>query len=122
MCIEPVKKMLFLFLNCQTSQTDYVFTADVDIIPSPGLAEDLDEFFRLPASSVPSCPAFPRKCAFVVPTYELHHAYSSSSSFHAERPIPANKSELLRLVAQGKARPYHYMSFRPNQQATNFKL
>ena len=67
-------------------------------------------------SSLSFCPDFPAKCVFVVPTYEL----KEEEDDNGERTVPADKSELMRLVGQNKARPFHDALFKPNQQATNF--
>lgn len=85
--------------NCQTK---YVFLTDVDIIPSRGMAEGIDDFM-----SRENCA---KKCAYVVPTYELD-----------ERVLfPMNKTELIRLANKGLARPFHQKVFIYNQFATNF--
>lgn len=85
--------------NCQTK---YVFLTDVDIIPSKGMAEGLDEFV-----GKENCA---KKCAYVVPTYELDERV----------PFPTNKTELIRLANKGLARPFHQKVFIYNQYATNF--
>lgn len=85
--------------NCQTK---YVFLTDVDIIPSQGMAEDLDLFL-----SKATCKG---KCAYVIPTYELDTRIQ----------FPANKSELIRLAGKHLARPFHHRVFIYNQFATNF--
>ncbi|KAJ8918084.1 hypothetical protein NQ315_011541 [Exocentrus adspersus] len=85
--------------NCQSN---YVFLTDVDIVPSKGMAEALDEFLEKS-----ECKG---KCAYVVPTYELD-----------ERVLfPPNKTELIRLANKGLARPFHHKVFIYNQYATNF--
>ena len=52
--------------SCQTSHT---LVLDVDMIPNPGLYEDLEVF--LSDSNVSQC----EKCAFVVPTFEIDVSY-----------------------------------------------
>ncbi|KAG7204748.1 hypothetical protein KM043_005161 [Ampulex compressa] len=84
--------------NCQT---DYVFLADVDIVPSFNLTSALDEFLRAEACY---------KCAYVIPTYELDSRVR----------FPQNKTELVRLARKGLARPFHQKVFIHNQFATNF--
>lgn len=86
--------------NCQTK---YVFLTDVDIIPSKGMAENLDVFLEKP-----ECDS--DKCAWVVPTYEIDERVS----------FPHNKTELVRLALKGLARPFHHKVFIYNQYATNF--
>lgn len=85
--------------NCQTK---YVFLTDVDIIPSRGMAESLDEFF-----AKPDCKG---RCAYVIPTYEIDERVQ----------FPPNKTELIRLANKGLARPFHHKVFIYNQYATNF--
>ena len=50
------------------------------------------------------------KCAFVIPTYEIHQA----------APSPENKEQLAELVSRNKAQPFHSKIFVHNQFATNF--
>lgn len=85
--------------NCQTK---HVFLTDVDIIPSKGMAEGLDDFIIKDNCA--------KKCAYVVPTYELDERVS----------FPTNKTELIRLANKGLARPFHQKVFIYNQYATNF--
>lgn len=85
--------------NCQTK---YVFLTDVDIIPSKGMAEGIDDFITRENCA--------KKCAYVVPTYELDERVS----------FPMNKTELIRLANKGLARPFHQKVFIYNQFATNF--
>ncbi|XP_076043297.1 beta-1,4-glucuronyltransferase 1 isoform X2 [Oratosquilla oratoria] len=87
--------------NCHT---DFVFLVDVDIVPIPGLSTKLSNF--LDSEQARKC----RKCAFVVPTYEVDE----------RAHLPHNRSELLRLTSKGLARPFHQKVFVHNQHATNF--
>ncbi|KAG0443535.1 hypothetical protein HPB47_014807 [Ixodes persulcatus] len=79
----------------------YFFLTDIDIMPKPGLWEELSHFFgrTLPCT----------KCVFVVPTYEMSET----------APVPRTKRELLQLVRRKETRPFHQKSFIPNQYATN---
>ncbi|CAG9791712.1 unnamed protein product [Diatraea saccharalis] len=86
--------------NCHTP---YVFLVDVDIVPSKGMSEALDNFL----ATVPRCSL----CAYVVPTYELDKRVAN---------FPANKSELLRLSKNKLAIPFHRKVFIYNQYASNF--
>ncbi|XP_023944209.1 beta-1,4-glucuronyltransferase 1 isoform X1 [Bicyclus anynana] len=86
--------------NCHTP---YVFLVDVDIVPSAGMADALDNFL----AKTPKCPL----CAYVVPTYELDKRVAT---------FPANKSELLRLSRNKLAIPFHMKVFIYNQYASNF--
>ena len=85
----------------QNSITYYTMSLDVDIIPSPGMAKHLSMFLNSNTCS---------KCAFVVPTYEIHD----------KAELPANKSELLHLIKMLRAQPFHSKVFLHNQFATNF--
>ncbi|CAH1236275.1 unnamed protein product [Diabrotica balteata] len=87
--------------NCQTK---FVFLTDVDIIPSRNMAESLDVFFNDDVCKKG------RKCAFVVPTYEIDERVM----------FPHNKTELIRMATKGLARPFHHKVFIYNQYATNF--
>ncbi|KAK8731229.1 hypothetical protein OTU49_007496 [Cherax quadricarinatus] len=87
--------------NCAT---EWVFLADVDIIPIPGLSDRLATF--LVSNTATKC----KKCAFVVPTYEVDE----------RSPLPHNRSTLLHLAGKGRARPFHQKVFVHNQHATNF--
>ncbi|KAK8397403.1 hypothetical protein O3P69_004850 [Scylla paramamosain] len=87
--------------NCQT---EWVFLVDVDIVPIPALSHDLSLF--LLSKTAKNC----KKCAFVVPTYEVDERAS----------LPMNRSTLMNLAARGRARPFHQKVFLHNQHATNF--
>ncbi|KAL1114818.1 hypothetical protein AAG570_007642, partial [Ranatra chinensis] len=85
--------------NCLAEQ---VFLTDIDIVPSIGLAEGLDEFMKNVQCK--------ELCAYVIPTYELDERV----------PFPRNKTDLVRLTGRGLARPFHHKVFIYNQFATNF--
>ncbi|XP_023233755.1 beta-1,4-glucuronyltransferase 1-like [Centruroides sculpturatus] len=87
-------------------ETNYHYLTDVDIVPVPGLSEDLDEFLR--NLNKTTC----AKCAFVVPTYEMRETSR----------MPTNKNELLSMVRRKECRPFHYKVFIYNQFATNHSL
>ncbi|XP_064483284.1 beta-1,4-glucuronyltransferase 1-like [Ornithodoros turicata] len=84
-------------------EQEFFFLTDIDVMPRPGLARDLDVFLR----NRPPC----SKCIYVVPTYE-----TSKST-----PVPKTKSELLHMVRVKKARPFHQKVFIYNQYATNHR-
>lgn len=86
--------------NCHSP---YVFLVDVDIVPSRGMTDALDQFL----ATTPKCPT----CAYVVPTYELDRRVAN---------FPANKSELVRLSRSKLAIPFHRKVFIYNQYASNF--
>jgi len=81
--------------NCQNS---WITCPDVDMVfPRPGLEspsmyQRLNNFLRQP--EIENC----TNCAFVFPLYEIQ------SDDHV---VPANKKELLQLVANNSARQYH---------------
>ncbi|XP_045492305.1 beta-1,4-glucuronyltransferase 1-like isoform X1 [Colias croceus] len=86
--------------NCHSA---YTFLVDIDIVPSKGMAEELDKFLL----NTPKCPL----CAYVVPTYELDKRVAT---------FPPNKKELLRLSKSKLAIPFHRKVFIYNQYASNF--
>lgn len=84
-------------------QTRYVFLTDVDIIPSTNIAPKLNTFL----ANVQCASGL---CAYVIPTFEIDDRVR----------YPSSKTELLRLVKKGLARPFHEKVFIYNQYATNF--
>lgn len=85
-------------------QSDYVFLVDVDIIPSYGMAAELDQFIRKVAKKAVG------KIAYVIPTFEVDNRVA----------FPNSKAEVLSLVQRKLARPFHQKIFIYNQFATNF--
>ncbi|XP_076040898.1 beta-1,4-glucuronyltransferase 1-like [Oratosquilla oratoria] len=81
-------------------QSEFVFTPDADMIATPHLFENLEEF--LGGRFAETCD----KCAFVIPVYEI--------SAEVERN-PRNKDELLSFLKTGLARPFHVAVYSPNQ-------
>uniref|UniRef100_A0A1I8MFG4 Beta-1,4-glucuronyltransferase 1 n=1 Tax=Musca domestica TaxID=7370 RepID=A0A1I8MFG4_MUSDO len=86
-------------------QTKYVFLTDVDIIPSANIVPLLNEFLATASARCSS-----GLCAYVIPTLEIDERVR----------FPSHKSELLRLIKRGLARPFHEKVFIYNQFATNF--
>lgn len=84
-------------------QTKYVFLTDVDIIPSNNIVSLLNDFLSTARCST-------GLCAYVIPTLEIDDRVR----------FPSSKSELLRLIKRGLARPFHEKVFIYNQYATNF--
>lgn len=84
--------------------SDFAFTPDVDMIPIPRMADDLNAF--LATSGEAQC----SKCAFVIPTYEIHTAVTTN---------PKDKVELRQLIIRKKAQRFHVKSFAPNQANSN---
>ena len=87
----------------KTSQTEFVWLVDADVVPVRGAAAALDEFLR--SDEVVAC----SRCVFVIPTYEVD----------TEQKYPENAAQLLELVRRKKARPFHEKVFIHNQFATN---
>lgn len=87
--------------NCQTY---YTYLTDIDIIPSYGILDQLDIFFKKKGQD--KC----RKCVYVIPTFELDHRVK----------YPKSKTDLLRLCKKKLAQPFHHRIFIYNQYATNF--
>lgn len=85
--------------NCKT---EYIFLTDVDIIPSTGMAEVLDEFLRKSKCE--------KLCAYIIPVYEM----SENVSF------PQNKSEMIKLANNGLARPFHQKIYADGHFSTNY--
>lgn len=85
-------------------QTEFVFLVDVDIIPSFGMAQELDRFLKATAKNATG------KVAYVIPTFEVDQRVA----------LPSNKKDLLSLVTRKLARPFHQKIFIYNQFATNF--
>lgn len=88
----------------KAAQTHFVFLTDIDIVPSGGLADRLDDFLKSPKRVCSG------KCAYVIPTYELDDRAA----------FPWSKKDLIRLSKKGLARPFHQKVFIYNQFATNF--
>ncbi|XP_037806963.1 beta-1,4-glucuronyltransferase 1 [Lucilia sericata] len=84
-------------------QTKYVFLTDVDIVPSNNIVPLLNEFLATARCAT-------GLCAYVIPTLEIDDRVR----------FPSSKTELLRLVKRGLARPFHEKVFIYNQYATNF--
>ncbi len=89
----------------KTGQTPYVFLVDIDQWPNPGLASDLTHFLKSPEAA-----KLGQKVAFVVVSYEL----STTEEF------PNDKQTLLEYAGRNKARPFHWICFKPNQGANNY--
>ena len=73
-------------------QTPFTLVPDVDMIPSPGLDIQLEKFFS--RKKTRDC----KKCAYVLPVYEVAANISS---------LPENKTELIELVHKKLAREFH---------------
>jgi N-acetyllactosaminide beta-1,3-N-acetylglucosaminyltransferase len=85
--------------NCKT---EYVFLTDIDIIPSIGMADDLEEFLKKSRCI--------KLCAYVIPVYEIDEKVS----------FPQNKSEMINLAKRGLARPFHENIYKNGHYSTNY--
>ncbi|XP_066966896.1 beta-1,4-glucuronyltransferase 1-like isoform X2 [Macrobrachium rosenbergii] len=89
-------------------KTDYVFTPDVDmVLVAGGIDVHLKSFLDRPDTR--RC----RKCAFVIPAYEI-----STEAPHN----PVDKAELLLFLKNKLARRFHAKVFKPNQANSQLKL
>ena len=75
-------------------------------VPAPGLDSQLESFLSRQStnSSLLS--------AYVIPTYEISDA---------ETRLPANKTELVRLVKEKRARQFHQALYSINQKSSDLK-
>ncbi|KAK3890386.1 hypothetical protein Pcinc_005670 [Petrolisthes cinctipes] len=80
--------------------TRFTFVLDVDMILVNNIDTHLNNFFARNSSRECS------KCAYIVPTYEIHTTVSHN---------PENKQQLLHLLNKKLARRFHERSFYPNQ-------
>ena len=102
------------------SLTHYTLSLDVDVILAPGRNSGVSQLGS--SNDVSPTTDMTRglakflngntcvKCAFVIPTYEIHQAAAR----------PADKRELAELLSRKKAQPFHSKIFVHNQFATNF--
>ncbi|CAL4128657.1 unnamed protein product, partial [Meganyctiphanes norvegica] len=76
------------------------------MLPVEDMSRDLNQFLK--KSEVQSC----KKCAYVVPIYEISTNVTKN---------PRNKSELLELKHKTFARPFHIKVYEPNQGNSDLK-
>lgn len=100
---NPYPQNLMRNVARKTSQSSFVFITDVDIIPSYHMADGLRLFMKS------NIMCLSKKCAYVIPTFELDDRVN----------FPKNKTDLLRLIKKGLARPFHEKVLIYNQFATN---
>jgi N-acetyllactosaminide beta-1,3-N-acetylglucosaminyltransferase len=87
--------------------TKYVMLIDVDMIPYPTMAADLRSFlFNEINDTANEC----EKCAFVIPVYEISETVAG---------LPVNKKQLLGMIKEKKARPFHEVISKKNSGSTN---
>lgn len=86
--------------------TPYTIVPDSDMIPIPGMAEQLQDF--LGREEQADCD----KCAYVIPVYEIKSSIGRDS-------MPANKSELMFLVERYYARRFHQTVYLLNQLSSD---
>ncbi|KAF2350885.1 hypothetical protein FHG87_018362, partial [Trinorchestia longiramus] len=82
----------------QSCDTPFAISADVDMIPSPNMYENLSKFLLLRTDC--------KKCAYVIPIYEVETK---------ENFLPSTKKSLLHLVKLKQARRYHIAVYSRNQ-------
>jgi N-acetyllactosaminide beta-1,3-N-acetylglucosaminyltransferase len=86
-------------VNCQT---EYIYLIDVDIIPSIGMADNLDQFLRKAQCE--------KLCAYVIPVYEIDE----------KAGFPRNKPDMLKLAKDKMARPFHQKIYGLAQSSTDY--
>lgn len=87
-------------------QTNYTYIPDIDMVPTPTMDLQLEQFLATP--EVREC----GMCAYVVPTYEI--AQDSPR-------LPHNKTELLEMVGRKQARQFHQALYSINQKSSDLK-
>lgn len=102
---SPYPQNLLRNIAREGCHSEYSFTPDVDMISIPGISKQLDSFVT--RNSTRNC----SKCAFIIPTYEIHSRMTKN---------PRNKRELKSLLRKRRAQRFHVRVFSPNQ--ANSKL
>ncbi|XP_042877308.1 beta-1,4-glucuronyltransferase 1-like [Penaeus japonicus] len=77
-----------------------VLTVDIDMVAAPNMNRMLSSFLNTTMQSAPC-----KKCAYVVPLYEIQD----------DVQFPSNKTELLDLIRDQKARIFHEKVYSKNQ-------
>jgi len=103
----PYPQNLLRNLAKNGCQTNYTYVPDIDMVPTPGMDLQLETFLRQDQINN-NC----TKCAFVIPTYEIAKEVSS---------LPQNKTDLLKLVGEKKARQFHQALYSINQKSSNLQ-
>lgn len=103
----PYPQNLMRNLARQSCPNEYTFTPDVDMIPVQGMSEQLNEFTTRNATK--TC----KKCAFVIPTYEIHNNVTTN---------PVDKDELKVLLESKLAQRFHIKVYAPNQASSNLDV
>ena len=99
-------------------QTEYTLLPDIDMIPNKNLNLQLESFLmdRQPANCTtqlkPDSQTKQGNCAFVIPVYEIANDVDR---------LPEDKDQLLQLVKNKLARPFHSALFSINQKASKLK-
>jgi len=90
-------------------QTNYTYIPDIDMIPGYStMYQDLEEFLAHQDKLETPCD----KCAYVIPTYEISDEVKT---------LPANKTNLVELVKDKKARQFHQAVYSINQKSSDLK-
>ncbi|XP_037800938.1 beta-1,4-glucuronyltransferase 1-like [Penaeus monodon] len=82
-----------------------VLTVDIDMVAAPYMNEMLSSFFNTMKQSAPC-----KKCAYVVPLYEIQD----------DAEFPRNKTELLDMIQNHRARIFHEKVYSKNQGNARF--
>ena len=99
-------------------QTEYTLLPDIDMIPNKNLNLQLESFLmaRQPTNCTtelkPDSQTKQGNCAFVIPVYEIENEVDH---------LPEDKNQLLKLVKNKLARPFHSALFSINQKASKLK-
>ena len=91
----------------QGCQSSYCFTPDIDMISIRNFSVNLNSF--LMRDSIQKC----KKCAFVVPTYEISTRAPTN---------PQTKTELIKYVRRRWAQRFHIRIYKANQANSNLKV
>ncbi len=116
--------------------TQWTYSADIDIIPRNGMADMLQEFYDDRKRKGVECERYKdgglerkfqfrdlkekiyvwlfilfKRCAFVIPTFEMNETYK----------FPISKMAVSELFHSGAARQFHGKYYSPAHNATNYK-
>ncbi|XP_021928931.1 beta-1,4-glucuronyltransferase 1-like isoform X5 [Zootermopsis nevadensis] len=100
--LEKLHSLVSVTENWSGPVSVSVFTAD--IIPSTGMADNLQEFLRQSRCE--------KLCAYVIPVYEIDKNVS----------FPQNKYQITNFAKEGLARPFHQMIYVNGHYSTNYKM
>eukprot|EP00088_Acartia_fossae_P029166 TRINITY_DN29996_c0_g1_i9.p1 TRINITY_DN29996_c0_g1~~TRINITY_DN29996_c0_g1_i9.p1 ORF type:complete len:523 (-),score=67.62 TRINITY_DN29996_c0_g1_i9:482-2050(-) len=84
-------------------QTEFTYIPDIDMVLSPGMDQRLENLMN--SEEVQRCD----KCAFVIPTFEIADSV---------KVFPTSKTQLVEMIANKTARPFHQKLFNINQKSS----